>query len=168
MDYKKYIRTFPDFPNAGKTFYDIAPLLNDGQAWHNAIDLLSDKILVFRPDVLVGIESRGFLLAAPLAHRLACGFIMVRKSGHLPGKTRSASYDMDGERGVVEVQTDGVKPGQRVVILDDILASGHTARATINLMREIGADVQGAGFLLELKHKKRCSLDLPYYTLMAF
>ncbi len=168
MDYRKYIRTFPDFPAAGRTFYDIAPLLNDGQAWHNAIDLLSEKILVFRPDVLVGIESRGFLLAAPLAHRLACGFIMVRKSGHLPGDTRSMAYDMDGEKGHVEVQTDGVKPGQRVVILDDILASGHTARATINLMREIGADVQGAGFLLELKQQKRCSLDVPYYTLMAF
>jgi adenine phosphoribosyltransferase len=169
MDYKKYVRTFPDFPTPGTTFYDIAPLLGDGNAWHSAIDLLSEKLLVFAPDMLVGIESRGFLLAAPLAHRLACGFVMARKSGKLPGDTKSLSYESEYANGTVEVQVDGIKPGQRVVVLDDILATGGTARATIRLMREVGADVQGAAFFVELsKFKGRSKLDVPYYTLMTY
>lgn len=169
MDFKSYVRTFPDFPTPGTLFYDIAPLLGNGNAWHNAIDRLSDKLLVFQPDVLVGIEARGFLLAAPLAYRLACGFAMVRKSGKLPGDTSSVSYELEYGNGTVEAQIDAIKPGQRVVVLDDILATGGTAQATIKLLREQGADVQGAGFLIELTHLDgRSRLDVPYYTLMTY
>ncbi len=169
MDFRSYVRTHPDFPTPGTTFYDIAPLLADGTAWHNALDMLSDKLLVFKPDVLVGIESRGFLLAAPLAYRLACGFCMVRKAGKLPGPVKSLSYELEYAQSTIEVQTDCVKPGQRVVILDDVLASGGTASAAVKLMREVGGDVQGAAFLLELsKLNGRSKLNLPYYTLMTF
>jgi adenine phosphoribosyltransferase len=168
-EFKNFVRTFPDFPTPGTLFYDIAPLLANGQAWHNAIDRLSEKILVFNPDMLIGIESRGFLLAAPLAYRLACGFAMVRKSGKLPGETRSVSYELEYGNGNIEGQIDAVKPGQRVVILDDILATGGTANAAITLARELGAKVEGCAFLIELSGLKgRQKLDVPYYSLMNF
>lgn len=168
MDFRKYVRTQPDFPTPGTLFYDIAPLLADGTAWHNALDQLSEKILVFKPDMLIGIESRGFLLAAPLAYRLACGFAMVRKAGKLPGETKSISYELEYAQSTIEVQTDCVKPGQRVVILDDVLATGGTAAATVQLLRDVGADVQGAAFLLEIsKLNGRSKIDMPYYTLMT-
>lgn len=168
-DFKQHVRTFPDFPTPGTLFYDIAPLLANGKAWHQAIDRLSEKILVFNPDMLIGIESRGFLLAAPLAYRLACGYAMVRKSGKLPGETRSISYELEYGNGTIEGQIDAVKPGQRVVILDDILATGGTAHATIKLVRELGAKVEGCAFLIELVGLKgRQKIDLPYYSLMSF
>lgn len=169
MEYKPYVRTFPDFPTPGTLFYDIAPLLANGNAWHNAIDRLSEKILVFNPDMLIGIESRGFLMAAPLAYRLACGFAMVRKSGKLPGDTESVSYELEYGNGTVEAQRDCVKPGQRVVVLDDILATGGTADATIKLINSLGAKVEGAAFLIELNALEgRKKLNVPYYSLMSF
>jgi adenine phosphoribosyltransferase len=168
-DFKQHVRTFPDFPTPGTLFYDIAPLLANGKAWHQAIDRLSEKILVFNPDMLIGIESRGFLLAAPLAYRLACGYAMVRKSGKLPGETRSISYELEYGNGTIEGQIDTVKPGQRVVILDDILATGGTAHATIKLIQELGGKVEGCAFLIELSGLKgRQKLDVPYYSLMNF
>lgn len=169
MDFKPHVRTFADFPEAGQTYYDTSPLLASGPTWHNAIGTLSEKILVFRPDVLVGVEIGGALLAAPVAHRLACGFVLVSTTNKLPGKTRTASYDTAYGKGTLEAQLDLIKPGQRVVILNDILASGGTMQATINLLREIGADVQGAAFLVELTaFNGRSKLDVPYYTLMTF
>lgn len=169
QDLKSYIRTFPDFPKQGTVFYDIAPLLANGTAWHNAIDRLSEKLLVFNPDVLIGIESRGFLLAAPLAYRLACGFAMARKSGKLPGETASESYALEYGTGSIEIQKSAIQPGQRVVVLDDILATGGTAAATIKLARNIGAQVDGAAFLIELSAMRgRAILDVPYYSLMTY
>lgn len=168
-EFKAYVRTFPDFPSAGTTFYDIAPLLNNGTAWHNAIDRLSEKLLVFNPDLLVGIESRGFLLAAPLAYRLACGFTMVRKSGKLPGETKGLPYKLEYGEASIEAQVDTIKTGQRVVVLDDILATGGTASTAIKLLHELGAKVEGAAFLIELSSfKGRSRLDVPYYTLMTY
>lgn len=168
-DFKQFVRTFPDFPTPSTLFYDIAPLLANGKAWHDAIDRLSEKILVFNPDMLIGIESRGFLLAAPLAYRLACGYAMVRKSGKLPGDTKSVSYELEYGNGTVEGQIDAVKPGQRVVILDDILATGGTAQATIELVRDLGAQVEGCAFLIELAGLKgRQKIDVPYYSLMSY
>ncbi len=168
-EFKPFVRTFPDFPTPGTLFYDIAPLLANGKAWHDAIDRLSEKILVFNPDMLIGIESRGFLLAAPLAYRLACGFAMVRKSGKLPGDTRSVSYELEYGNGTVEGQSDAIRPGQRVVILDDILATGGTATAAIKLIQELGGKVEGCAFLIELTGLKgRSKLNVPYYSLMNF
>lgn len=169
MEFKQYVRTYPDFPTPGTLFYDISPLLANGSAWHNAIDRLSEKILVFNPDMIVGIESRGFLLAAPLAYRLACGFAMIRRTGKLPGDTESLSYELEYGNGTVEIQRDALKPGQRVVILDDILATGGTADAAIKLIQSIGGKVEGAAFLAELTQLNgRRKLQVPYYSLMSF
>lgn len=169
-DLKQYIRTISDFPEKGTLYYDVSPLLADGGAWHDAIARLSDKILSFNPEILVGIEPHGYLLSAPLAYRMACGFIRARKTGkvlggvvgHVPGSTRSVKYEL----GEVTIQTELLKPGQRAVILDDILATGQTAMATAALLREAGCEVVGAAFLVEMKGKSR--LDIPYCSLMTF
>lgn len=166
MDYRPYIKALPDFRSPGRTFYDIAPLLADGQAWHSAIGALSEKILVFMPDVLVGIEPGGFLLAAPLAQRLACGFVTAHTATPLAGPVSKRDYEGFSTKSQVQIRTDLIKPGQRVVVLNGVMATGRTTRATIDLVRELGANVQGAAFLVELKQaEKRTSLDVPYYAL---
>jgi len=167
---KRHVRTIADFPEKGTLYYDVSPLLADGPAWHNAIDHISDRILSFNPEVLVGIEPHGYLLAAPLAYRMACGFVRVRKTGkvlggvmgNIPGATRSVSY----AQGEITIQSETLKPGLRAVILDDILSSGQTAMATAQLLREVGCEVVGAAFLVEMKGKAR--LDIPYISMMTF
>ncbi len=173
MNLKDHIRGIPDFPKPGILFYDISPLLAHAEAWREAVRQLAEdpdpRWERMRTDVLVGIESRGFLVAAPLALALGCGFVMVRKRGKLPGDCIAHSYDLEYGTDTIEIQADAVKPGQRVVVLDDLLATGGTMAATIKLLRGIGADVRAAAFLIELTFLDgRARLDVPAHALMAY
>jgi len=149
MNLKDHIRHVPDFPKPGILFYDICPLLAHTGAWREAVRQLADTLGEHKPDLLVGIESRGFLVAAPLALALGCGFVMVRKRGKLPGATIGHTYDLEYGSDTIEIQADAVKPGQRVVVLDDLLATGGTLNAAVKLLRDVGADVR-AMFLASL------------------
>ena len=150
MDLKAHIREVPDFPKPGILFYDISTLLAHPEAWHTAIDRLSDAVAAFQPDALVGIESRGFLVAAPLALRLGLGFHMVRKKGKLPGAIIPYTYDLEYGTDTVEVQDGAIAPGQRVVILDDLLATGGTMHAAAHLIERAGGVVAGGACIIEL------------------
>ncbi|WP_376965605.1 adenine phosphoribosyltransferase [Azospirillum sp. A26] len=169
MNFKDHIRDIPDFPKPGILFYDVSPLLANGAAWKAAIDTLAEAVRPHKPELLVGIESRGFLVAAPLALTLGIGFIMVRKHGKLPGDKIAHSYDLEYGTDTIEVQADAVKPGQRVVVLDDLLATGGTMAAAISLLRQVGADVRAAAFLVELTFLNgRGRIDVPSVSLMAY
>ena len=150
MDIKNYIRAIPDFPKPGILFYDISTLLAHADAWQVAIKQLSEIISHWQPDVLAGIEARGFLVAAPLALKLGRGFTMIRKKGKLPGKLISHEYDLEYGSDVIEIQEDAVEKSQRVVILDDLLATGGTMGASINLFEKVGAEVVGSACIIEL------------------
>ncbi|MEQ8709568.1 MAG: adenine phosphoribosyltransferase [Rhodospirillales bacterium] len=169
MDIKDHIRSVPDFPKPGILFYDISTLLADADAWQVALGRLARIVRGFQPDLLVGIESRGFLVAAPLALKLGSGFVMVRKQGKLPGKTIPFEYQLEYGSDIVEIQEDAIKPGQRVVVLDDLLATGGTLQASIELLRKVGADVVGAACLIELTFLNgRDRLDVPFEALVAY
>jgi adenine phosphoribosyltransferase len=169
MDLRSHIRTIPDFPKPGILFYDISTLLAHPVAWQEAISRMGRAIAEYKPDVLAGIESRGFLVAAPLALHLGCGFVMVRKQGKLPGKTVAHSYQLEYGQDTLEIQADAVQPGQRVVVLDDLLATGGTLAASITLLRKMGAQVTGAGCMLELSFLKgRSHVDVPITTLIQY
>jgi len=169
MNLKDHIRGIPDFPKPGILFYDISTLLRDADAWQVAMGRMARLIRAYHPDVLAGIESRGFLLAAPLALKLGCGFVMIRKPGKLPGATVGLDYALEYGTDRVEVQADAVHPGQRVVIVDDLLATGGTMAAGIQLLRKIGADVPAAAALIELTFLNgRARLDVPFEALVAY
>ena len=169
MDIRNHIRTIPDFPKPGILFYDISTLLAHPKAWRETVNQLAESVRPFAPDLLVGIESRGFLTAAPLALELGCGFIMVRKPGKLPGETISYSYDLEYGTDTIEIQADAVEPGQAVVVMDDLLATGGTMAAAISLLRQVGADVRGCACIMELTFLKgRAKIDVPVKTLMRF
>ena len=143
------IRDVPDWPEPGVVFKDITPLLRDPAAFDTTIELLGG-VGGQDIDVVVGIEARGFILGAPVAHRLGSGFVPVRKKGKLPWKTASASYALEYGEATIEVHLDAFQPGERVLIVDDVLATGGTVRATVDLVRGAGADVVGVGILMEL------------------
>lgn len=169
MDIATHIRTIPDFPKPGILFYDISTLLAHPQAWHHTVDLLAVAIRQHEPDLLVGIESRGFLVAAPLALQLGCGFVMARKSGKLPGDTIAHTYNLEYGSDTIELQADAIESGQRVVILDDLLATGGTAAGALTLLRQAGADVRAAAFIIELEGLGgRETLDIPITSLLTF
>jgi adenine phosphoribosyltransferase len=169
MDLKQHIRTIPDFPKPGILFYDISTLLRHGPAWKAAVDQLAQAVKPHKPDMLVGIESRGFLVAAPLALALGCGFVMIRKQHKLPGDTISYTYALEYGSDTIEIQADAVKAGQRVVVLDDLLATGGTMAAAIHLLRRLNADVRSAAFLMELTFLDgRKKLDVPVSSLLAY
>ena len=169
MDLKAHIRSVPDFPKPGILFYDISTLLAHPQAWQATVDRLADLIRPFKPDMLAGIESRGFLTAAPLALELGLGFIMVRKKGKLPGPTVPYTYDLEYGTDTVEVQEGAVEVGRRVVILDDLLATGGTLNASVQLLRKVGAEVAGGACIMELTFLKgREKLDIPFESLLQY
>jgi adenine phosphoribosyltransferase len=166
---KDHIRQVPDFPKPGILFYDISTLLAHAQAWHATVDVLAAAIRPHRPDLLVGIESRGFLVAAPLALKLDCGFVMVRKKGKLPGATIPHSYQLEYGTDTVEVQADAVSRGQRVVVLDDLLATGGTMSAAIALLQKVGADVRAAACIIELAFLNgRSKLSVPFVSVVSY
>lgn len=169
MDLKEHIRSIPDFPKPGILFYDISTLLAHPKAWHHCVDQLAEAVTPHKPDLLVGIESRGFLTAAPLALELGCGFIMVRKKGKLPGATIPYTYDLEYGTDTIEIQADAIEPGQRLVILDDLLATGGTASAAVSLLRQAGGDVRAAAFIIELTFLEgRSKMDVPISTLISY
>lgn len=169
MDLKDHIRSVPDFPKPGILFYDISTLLRHADAWQVAMGRMAKAVRAYHPDVLAGIESRGFLLAAPLALKLGCGFVMLRKTGKLPGLTIGLEYGLEYGADRIEVQADAIEPGQRVVVVDDLLATGGTMAAGISLLRQVGADVPAAAALIELTFLGgRARLDVPVTTLIAY
>ncbi len=170
MDLKDHIRAIPDFPKQGILFYDISTLLAHADAWQVALDRLAKIVGQYQPDMLAGIESRGFLVAAPLASRLGLGFTMIRKKGKLPGDTIGHEYDLEYGTDTIEIQADAIKKGQRVVILDDLLATGGTMAASIKLLSQVGADVVGSACIIELTFLNgRAKLNgVPFSTLLAY
>jgi len=169
MDLTEHIRTIPDFPKPGIRFYDISTLLLHPGAWQTTVERLAAAVQPHEPDVLAGIESRGFLVAAPLALELGLGFVMVRKQGKLPGATVPYTYDLEYGTDTIEIQADAVQPGQRVVILDDLLATGGTLNAAAQLFRNCGAEVRAAACIIELTFLEgRDKLDIPITTLVSY
>ncbi len=148
--WSRLLRDVPDFPKPGILFKDITPVLADGRAFADAVADLAAPWLATVPDAVAGIESRGFVLGAALALRLGCGFVPVRKPGKLPAGTLAQDYDLEYGRDRLEVHADALPPGARVLVVDDVLATGGTLRAATALLRRQGADVIGAGVLLEL------------------
>ena len=169
MNLKQHIRSIPDFPKPGILFYDISTLLAHGDAWTETVKQLRTAVEPLKPDLLVGIESRGFLVSAPLAYCMGCGFVMARKKGKLPGATIPHSYDLEYGTDTIEIQADAIHPGQRVVILDDLLATGGTMAAAVELFRKVGAEVVGVACIIELTFLGgRNRLDVPVTTLIAY
>ena len=145
-----YIRDVPDFPKKGILFKDITTLLKDGPAFHRAVDLLLAEVRDLRIDAVVGMESRGFIFAAPLAYQLGVGFIPVRKLGKLPAKVESVEYELEYGTNTLEMHVDALEPGSSVLVVDDLLATGGTVAATIELIERLGASVAATAFLVEL------------------
>ena len=147
---KQRIRHVPDFPKPGILFYDVTTLLKEGAGFTMAVDAMSKGHAKGSVDVVVGIESRGFIFGAAIADRLSAGFAPVRKLGKLPSKTKKASYALEYGTDSLEIHEDAVAKGQRVLIVDDLLATGGTAAATVGLVKGLGADLVGVQFLIEL------------------
>jgi len=169
MDLKDHIRGVPDFPKPGILFYDISTLLRHADAWQVAMGRMASLVRRYQPDVLAGVESRGFLLAAPLALKLGCGFVMIRKRAKLPGAVIGLDYALEYGTDRIEIQADAVKPGQRVVLVDDLLATGGTMAASVALLRQVGADVVAAAALIELTFLGgRARVGVPVETLVSY
>jgi len=149
-DLRAKIREVPDFPKPGILFYDITTLLKDAEAFADVIDRMADAVKDERIDLVVGMESRGFIFAAPLAYKLGAGFVPVRKLGKLPAETIEVEYDLEYGTATLEVHRDAIKPGQRVVIVDDLLATGGTVLGTIELVRRLGGEIASLAFMVEL------------------
>ena len=145
-----WIRDIPDFPQRGILFKDITPLLQDAVAFHAALDQLAAHYQGAGIQTVVGVESRGFIFGAPLAYLLNCGFVPVRKFGKLPHQTVSVEYSLEYGTNVVEMHTDAIRPGQRTLIVDDLLATGGTVSATMQLVEKLGGHIAGIAFLVEL------------------
>lgn len=159
LDVRSLIRSIPDFPKPGIMFRDVTPVFGNGPGFVAAIDWFDDTFLKAvpaerRPTAIAGIESRGFIFGAALAARHALPFVPIRKAGKLPFTTVRAEYALEYGQGVLEIHTDAVAPGARVLLIDDLIATGGTAAASVRLLREIGAEVVGAGFLIDLAFLK--------------
>ncbi|HKD03761.1 MAG TPA: adenine phosphoribosyltransferase [Terriglobales bacterium] len=151
---KKLIREVPDFPKKGILFYDITTLLKDKLGFATLIDGLSEHYLDKDVDLVLGMEARGFIFGPALAYRLNAGFVPVRKPGKLPAATAKVEYDLEYGSNTLEIHKDAIQKGQRVIIVDDLLATGGTAAATVELARSLGADIAGLGFVVELDFLK--------------
>jgi adenine phosphoribosyltransferase len=149
-DLRAKIREVPDFPKPGILFYDITTLLRDGDAFREVIDRMAEAVKGERIDLVVGMESRGFIFAAPLADRLGAGFVPVRKLGKLPAETIEVEYDLEYGTATLEIHRDAISPGQRVLVVDDLLATGGTVLGTIELVRRLGGEIAGLSFAVEL------------------
>jgi adenine phosphoribosyltransferase len=147
---KKLIREVPDFPKKGILFYDITTLLKDKLGFATLIDALAEYYLPKKVDLVLGMEARGFIFGPALAYRLNAGFVPVRKPGKLPAATTRVEYELEYGSNTLEIHKDAIEKGQRVVILDDLLATGGTAEATAKLAASLGADIAGLGFVVEL------------------
>jgi len=153
-DLKRMIREVPDFPKKGILFYDITTLLKDKIGFKKVIDALTDQIRPLKPDSVLGIEARGFIFAPALAYNLGAGFVPVRKPKKLPAETERISYELEYGMDTLEMHKDAIKPGMRVVIADDLLATGGTALASVRLVEKLGGTVAAVSFLIELEALK--------------
>ena len=149
-DLKRRIRDIPDFPKPGILFRDITPLLSDGQAFCQAIDYIGGRYQDKKIDVVVGVEARGFIMGAALAYKLRAGNILIRKLGKLPYKTHRTTYALEYGRDTLEIHQDAFRRGQRVLIADDLLATGGTISAAVDLVRQLGGEIVELAFLIEL------------------
>lgn len=150
MDFKKSIRVIEDFPQKGISFKDITTLLQDGQVFHSTIDAIVAKYKDAGIDLVVGPEARGFVIGAPVAYALGAGFVPIRKPGKLPAETLSFEYSLEYGKNSLEIHKDAIKPGQKILIVDDLLATGGTIKAVIELVERLGGQVAGLVFLIEL------------------
>lgn len=150
IDLKDYIASIPDYPTKGILFRDVTPLVDDGEAFKEAVRQLSEYAKSVGADLIAGPESRGFIFGCPTAYELGIGFVPVRKPGKLPRETISASYSLEYGTNELFMHKDAVKPGQRVVIVDDLLATGGTAKATAEMVKKLGGVVAGCAFVIEL------------------
>jgi len=170
VDYKRLIREVPNFPKPGILFYDITTLLKDARAFRSILDDLTARYCGQRIDKIVGIESRGFILGGPLADRLKTGFVPVRKPGKLPADAYEVKYNLEYGSNSLAIHRDAVQMGERVLVVDDLLATGGTAAATVHLLRHLGAEIVGLAFLVELTSLKgRDKLDgCEIYSLITY
>lgn len=169
---KDYIRTIEDFPHEGIMFRDVTTLFEDPRGFRLAIDQLLHPYVGQPIDKIVGLEARGFILGGAIAHQLSVGFVPVRKKGKLPGKTISQDYTLEYGEATVEIHDDALKPGERVLVVDDLLATGGTAEAGIKLLEQLGADIVGCAFVIDLPdlggRKKLEALGMDVYSLCEF
>jgi adenine phosphoribosyltransferase len=162
-DLRAAIRDVHDFPKPGIVFKDITPILADSSLFSASIDLLMETARGEKIDKVVGIDARGFIYAAPVADRLGAGFVPIRKEGKLPFTTRGMAYTLEYGEAVVEIHDDAVKPGENVLLVDDLLATGGTASAAVKLLKALGANIVSVSFLIELSFLKgRENLDAPH------
>ena len=169
-DLKGRIRDIPDFPKEGIIFKDITTLLKDGEAFKKSVNLLAGKFKKERIDYVVGVEARGFIFGGALAYKLGAGFVPVRKKGKLPAKTKSITYELEYGSDVLEIHEDALGPNTRVLIVDDLLATGGTIRAVSDLVKSQKATIAGVAFLVELKflRGKDKLKDLPVYSVIKY
>src|SRR6201994_2671732 len=171
-DLKSTVRSIPDYPKPGIVFRDITTLLGDARAFRRAVDELVQPWAGSKIDKIAGIEARGFILGGALAHQVSAGFVPVRKKGKLPHETVRIAYSLEYGLDEMEVHKDAVKPGEKVILVDDLVATGGTAEAAVKLLREIGADVIAAVFVIDLPVLKGAdkirALGVPVHTLMSF
>lgn len=170
MDLREYIASIEGFPKEGIIFRDVTPLLADGDAFHDACERLIAFARKLDADVIVGPESRGFMFGCPVSYALGIGFVPVRKPNKLPRQTLSCSYDLEYGSNTLEMHVDGIGPGQRVVIIDDLLATGGTVEATVKMIRELGGEPVGCAFIIELSdlHGRDALADMEVLSLLTY
>ncbi len=169
-DLKLKIRDVPDFPKPGVVFKDITPLLADAQAFRSALDLLGDRYQGQGVDVVVGVEARGFIVGSALAYKLGAGHVIIRKAGKLPFKTHRAIYQLEYGTDTLEIHEDAFHPGARVLIADDVLATGGTVAAAIDLVKKVGGEILEVAFLVELTFLKGSEKiqDYPIFSVIKY
>lgn len=169
-DLKKYIRNIPDFPKKGILFRDITTLIGDSKQFKKVIDALTERYADKKIDAVVAIESRGFIFGGALAYKLGAGFVPVRKKGKLPYKAYQASYSLEYGEDTLEIHQDAIKPGERVLLIDDLLATGGTISAVTDLVKKLKGEIVEAAFIIELKDLKgRCKLkDFLVYSMIQY
>lgn len=169
MNFKDYIRVIPDYPQPGIRFKDITTLLKEGEVYRAAIAELKTFTETLEPDIIAGPEARGFVVGTPLAVEMGLGFIPVRKANKLPYKSIQADYSLEYGKDSLAIHEDAIKPGDRVVIADDLLATGGTIETTVKLIEQLGGIVVGAVFLIELSYLEgRKNLDFPIFSLVTY
>jgi len=169
-DLKEKIREIKDFPKPGIGFKDITTLLRDASSFNRAVDLMAHRYVDRQVDVVLGIEARGFIIGSALAYKLNKGVILVRKPGKLPAKTHAVSYELEYGTDTLEIHQDAIEPGQRVLIADDVLATGGTVKGVVELIRRMGGEVVECAFLAELSflHGRDKIKDVPIFSLLTF
>jgi adenine phosphoribosyltransferase len=171
MDLKSLIRDIPDFPKPGILFRDITTLLRDPDGLRYTVDLMADHFVDASIDYVLGMESRGFIIGTPLAYKLGAGFIPVRKAGKLPSDVYSVEYALEYGTDRLEIHQDALHPSSRVLIVDDLIATGGTAGATAQLVQKVGCEIAGFGFIIELtflEGRKNLPSDVPVVTLVQY